>query len=269
MRLFALLCCLLLPAVPAFAADRPDSACLALAANKVLVQPAAFGADVAQGSVLIHYLDHASFAIVTDDGTIAVTDYTGFIGNPDVVPDVVTMNNAHHSHFTDNPDPRIPHVLRGWGPYGAPPQIELDLGSIALRNITTDLRGPFGEGARKDGNSVFLFEAAGLCIVHLGHLHQIPNDAQYGALGRVDVVMVPVDGTFTMDSETMASVIKRMGARVVLPMHWFTDAGLQRFLAAMAPQYRIEPTGGPDLMLSRETLPDHPVVMVLDPAFIP
>ncbi len=259
---------LLVPA-NATAQNRPDSGCLALASNEAVIVPAAFGDEVPDGAVLIRYLDHATFAIVTDDGKIAVTDYTGFLGNPDIVPDIATMNNAHSTHFTDNPDPRIPHLLRGWGPRGAPPEFDLDLGSIAVRNITTDLRGPFGEGARKDGNSVFLFEAAGLCIAHLSHLHQIPSDAQYGAIGRVDVVMVPVDGAFTMDTQAMTDVVRRLKARVVLPMHWFSAEGLQDFLVAMGPGYKIDIRNTPDLVLSSKTLPERPEVIVLAPAFIP
>lgn len=249
--------------------DRPASSCVTLATGEARVQAASYGAEVPHGSVLIRYLDHASFAIVTDEGVLAVTDYTGFVGNPDAVPDVVTMNNAHGTHFTDQPDPRIPHVLRGWAEGDVPPQIMLDLGSLMVRNVTTDLRGPFGEGARRDGNSVFVFEAAGLCIVHLSHLHQVPNAAQLGALGRVDVVMVPVDGAFTMDARTMAGVIKAMQPRLVLPMHWFSAEGLQAFLAAMGPEYHSEIKKGPDLVLSPETLPRAGVVIVLNPAFIP
>ena len=48
----------------------------------------------------------------TSDGTVAVTDYTGYIGTQDVVPDVVTMNKAHSSHYTLNPDPGIGAVLQ-------------------------------------------------------------------------------------------------------------------------------------------------------------
>ena len=268
MRILVLLLCLMMQG-PAFAADRPDSACLALASSPSHLVPASFGDEIEENSVLIRYLDHASFAIVTQDGKIAVTDYTGFIGNPDIVPDIVTMNNAHSTHFTDNPDPRITHILRGWGPVGAAPRIEVDLGSIAVRNVTTDLRGPFGEGARKDGNSVFLFEAAGLCIVHLSHLHQIPSDEQFGAIGRVDVVMVPVDGAFTMDTKTMTEVVRRMRARVVLPMHWFSAEGLAAFVAAMGPGYEVEISTRPDLILSRKTLPEKPQVIVLNPAYVP
>lgn len=253
------------------ALDRAPSNCLALALgdSAEAAVPVRFGDTVTEDAVLIRYLEHASFAIVTQDGTIAVTDYTGYIGNPDVVPDVVTMNNAHSTHFTGQPDPRIAHVLQGWGPPGQPPQISLDLGELAVRNVTSDLRGPFGEGARRDGNSIFLFEAAGLCIAHLGHLHQILTPEQIWAIGRVDVVMVPVDGAYTMDTRTMAKVVRGLHPRVVVPMHWFSEAGLSAFVTELAGDFRIEEVGGPDMMLSLETLPSEPVLRILTPALIP
>src|SRR5690606_33099862 len=126
-----------------------------------------------------------------------------------------------------------PHVLPGWGGGAAPAEHRLDLGSMLVRNVTTDTRGPFGEGARRDGNSIFIFEAGGLCIGHLGHLHQIPSDAQYAAIGRLDVVMVPVDGGYTMRLQDMAGVVKRLRSSVVIPMHWFSRTSLDGFLAEM------------------------------------
>lgn len=256
---------------PATAQERIPSNCFALAQTPVeKVWRASIGDPIDAAHVRIRYLDHASFAIESEGGTLAVTDYTGFIGNPDVVPDVVTMNNAHSTHWTSNPDPRIPHVLEGWpDESGAPAFHELDLGSMLVRNVTTDTRGPFGEGARGDGNSIFVFEAGGLCIGHLGHLHQIPDDAQYASIGRLDVVMVPVDGGYTMSTEAMGEVVSRLRASVVIPMHWFSGASLQTFLAEMEGKFQIVETGGPDLMLSLQDLPGSPTIMVLEPEFIP
>ena len=248
--------------------DRIPSNCLALADAETVV-PAAFGGELPANTLRIRYLGHASFAIETAGGLLAVTDYTGLTGNPDVVPDVVTMNIAHDTHYTDAPDPRIPFVLRGWGPIGRPAAIELDLGEMLVRNVTTDLRGPFGEGGRKDGNSIFIFEVAGLCIGHLGHLHQVPNAAQYGAIGRLDAVMVPVDGGFTMDQAAVADVVRQLHPRIVLPMHWFTPENLASFLALMAPDFEIVSAIGPEVEISADTLPDHPTVLVLDAALIP
>jgi L-ascorbate metabolism protein UlaG (beta-lactamase superfamily) len=254
---------------PGWGQGRIDSACLAMAAGEARVIRAAFGAPLAEDTLRVRFLGHASFALETPGGVLAVTDYTGYVGNPEVVPDVVTMNNAHDTHFTDSPDPRIPLVLRGWGPVGLPPVIDEEIGDLRIRNVTSDLRGPFGEGARRDGNSIFVFEAAGLCIGHLGHLHQILSDAQYGAIGRLDVVMVPVDGNFTMDAKTMAAVVSRFRARLILPMHWFSAEGLRDFLVEMGPGFEVVLADGPEIEVSLETLPRRPTLMVLDPALIP
>jgi len=261
---------LVLLAGAAAAQERLPSNCFALAQVPVeRVWRAAIGDPIDTAHVRIRFLNHASFAIEAEGGTLAVTDYTGFIGNPDVVPDVVTMNNAHSTHWTSNPDPRIPHVLAGWPEEGQPAFHELDLGSMLVRNVTTDTRGPFGEGARADGNSIFVFEAGGLCIGHLGHLHQIPDDAQYASIGRLDVVMVPVDGGYTMSTEAMAEVVSRLRASVVIPMHWFSGASLVTFLNEMEGQFQVVEVGGPDLELSLQDLPGSPTIMVLEPEYIP
>lgn len=264
-----LLAALLLSAVPAFAQERTPSHCIAIAAGDAAVVPVSLQEGLEPDSVLIRYIDHASFAIVTADGTVAVTDYTGYLGTQDLVPDVVTMNNAHRTHWTATPDPRIAHVLRGWPEGAGVPDHRLDLGSMLVRNVTTDTRGPFGEGALRDGNSIFIFEAGGLCIGHLGHLHQIPDDAQYASIGRLDVVMVPVDGGYTMSTEAMAEVVSRLRASVVIPMHWFSGASLTTFLQEMEGQFQIVETGGPDLELSLQDLPGSPTIMVLQPEYIP
>ena len=251
------------------AAAQEPSACIALAQNAAQGAPVAYGDPLPQGTVRLHFLNHASFALETPGGVTAVTDYTGLIGNPDVVPDVVTMNNAHDTHFTDHPDPRIPHVRRGWGPPGPPARIDLTVGDLRIRNVTTDTRGPFGEGARANGNSIFLFEVAGLCIAHLGHLHQRLSTDQRARIGRVDVVMVPVDGGYTMDQRAMAEVVEDLHARLILPMHWFGPETLAAFLAKSAGGFEIVRAGGPEVEISRASLPRRPTILLLDPALIP
>lgn len=255
-------------AMPAAAQERTPSHCIALAQATPQVVPVALQDGLLENQVLIRYIDHASFAIVTPDGTVAVTDYTGYLGTTDLVPDVVTMNNAHSTHWTANPDPRIPHVLRGWGEGREPADHRLDLGPMLVRNVTTDTRGPFGEGARADGNSIFIFEAGGLCIGHLGHLHQIPTPEQYAAIGRLDVVMVPVDGGYTLRLQDMAGVVRRFRSSVVIPMHWFSRGSLNAFLAEMSAEFTVVETGGAQIALSMRDLPSEPTILVLEPAFL-
>ncbi len=256
---------LLLP-LPATAQDAPPSDCIALAQAPARILRARFGVEA--DTVLIRYLGHASFAVMTPD-LLAVTDYTGDIGAPSVVPDVVTMNHAHDSHYTDTPDPRIPLVLKGWPQDGQPAAIDLQLGDLRLRNVTSDLRGPFGEGAEQDGNSIFIFEAAGLCIGHLSHLHQILTPEQRAAIGRMDVLMVPVDGAFTMSVAAMAEEVRKFRPRIVLPMHWFSEEGLALFLAALQDDFTITLSDDPTILVSRATLPRRPEIVVLRPEPFP
>jgi L-ascorbate metabolism protein UlaG (beta-lactamase superfamily) len=250
-------------------AEGLQSNCQALASADAVVQPVAFGAPLATDTLRIRYLAHAEFALETPGGVLAITDFNGLIGNADVVPDVVTMNHAHDTHFTMAPDPRIAQVLHGWPVNGRAAYIDLQLGDLRIRNVTTDTRGPFGEGAERDGNSIFLFEAAGLCVAHLGHLHQVPSPVQLASIGRVDVVMLPIDGGFTMNLDAMKAVVGALHARVVVPMHWFTQGSLVTFLGKMAEDYDLKDLQGPEVEISLQNLPERPAIWLLTPALIP
>ena len=253
-------------------AARKPSHCLAVAQGTPgvdYVHKTSFRDPVGLHKVRLQYVAHASFLVQTHGGTSAVTDYTGFVGNVDFVPDVVTMNHAHDTHWTPFPDPDIAHVLRGWGEeHGAGVEHYLDLGDMVIRNVSTDIRSPYGSGTEPNGNSIFVFEAAGLCIGHLGHLHHVPTEQQFAALGRVDVVMAPVDGGYTMALSDMIAVIRRLKSSVVIPMHWFGEPTLQRFLAGMDGVFPVVETGLSSLNVSLDTLPSQPTIMVLRPSYL-
>ncbi|MEL6167223.1 MAG: MBL fold metallo-hydrolase [Pseudomonadota bacterium] len=276
-RSFVFLCGIL-AALPSAAQDRRPSHCIAIAdaaPGIEFVQHVSFQEAVEPFSVRLTYIDHAMFLIQTEGGLSAVTDYAGFIGVTDFTPDVVTMNNSHSTHWTAVPDPGIPHVLEGWGSSGEPADHHLDLGEMLVRNVPTDARSGFqlgdpaqGTGVRVGGNSIFVFEAAGLCIGHLGHLHHKPDDAQFAALGRLDVVMAPVDGGFTLDLPTMIETLKRLRSSVVIPMHWFSVSSLERFLAGMADEFDIDRAGPNSIEVSLRTLPERPTVVVMQPRFL-
>ncbi|MDD9708166.1 MBL fold metallo-hydrolase [Seohaeicola sp. SP36] len=257
-------------AAPAQAQDRIPSHCIAVAdaaPGLEYLHQASFRDPLPADTVRINYIDHASFLIQTTGGLNAVTDFTGFIGNVDLIPDIVTMNHAHSTHWTSAPDPAIPHVLRGWGEvFGEGVDHYLDLGEMLVRNVPTDIRSFRGVEAR--GNSIFIFEVAGLCIGHLGHLHQEPSPEQYAAIGRLDVVMAPVDGGLTLDLPTMMRVVGRLSSSVVIPMHWFGDGTLRAFVDGMRTQFAVIDAGESSLELSLANLPRQPTIVVLRPQLL-
>ena len=254
----------------AAAQERRPSHCIAIAdaaPGIEYVHKAAWQDPIPDYSVRISYIAHASFLIQTQGGLSAVTDFTGFIGSADLIPDVVTMNHAHSTHWTAHPDPAIPHVLPGWGDFGQGIEHHLDLGEMLVRNVSTDIRSPYG-GVEERGNSIFVFEVEGLCIGHLGHLHHVPSDEQFAALGRLDVVMAAVDGGTTMPLPEMISVLKRLKSSVIIPMHWFSGFSLDRFLVDIRNDFPVERDGVSELVVSLQTLPDRPTVVVLEPRYL-
>ncbi len=271
MRILLLLIALF-AAGSAAAQDRRPSHCIALAQSApgiTYLHQASWSEPVPENSVRINYIDHATFLIQTEGGLNVATDYTGYLGQADLVPDVVTMNHAHDTHWTANPDPRIPHPLRGWADAdGTPADHHLDLGEMLVRNVPTDIRSRYADGVEKDGNSIFIFEVAGLCIGHLGHLHHEPDQAQYSALGRLDVVMAAVDGGVSLDLPTMQRVLKRLRASIVIPMHWWGTVSLNSFLRGMSDQYLIDRDAGTFVEVSLRSLPSRPTIVVLRPQYL-
>jgi len=237
------------------------SDCLAMAQGPNPVQRAAYTpAALAADQVQLTFVGHATFVIESPGGVKIATDYDGYAG--DALPDVVTMNHAHTSHYTDTPDPAIKHVLRGWGEDGQPAEHNLTVGDVRIRNVTTDIRGGM-TGRREDANSIFIFEVAGLCIGHLGHLHHELTPQHVGLIGRLDVVLVPVDGGYTMAQASMMNVLKELKARVVIPMHFFGPTTLSRFISGASADFEVEMAASPVTIVSANSLPQRPKLLVL------
>jgi L-ascorbate metabolism protein UlaG (beta-lactamase superfamily) len=113
------------------------------------------------------------------------------------------------------------------------------------------------------GNSIFLFESAGVCIAHLSHLHHLLTEQDLVLLGHIDVVMAPVDGVYTMSQQDMAAVLDQIHPRLVLPMHYFTRAVVDRFVELVKDRYAVRFSDTPTLLVSRATLPEQRTIVVL------
>jgi hypothetical protein len=100
---------------------------------------------------------------------------------------------------------------------------------------------------QRDMNSMFVFEVAGLCIAHLGHLHHELTEDHLKALGRVDVVLAPVDGSYTLNIDDMIGVLGTSGRR------WSSPCTISA----------VEMSDAPTVTLSRSALPARPTVLVV------
>ncbi len=79
------------------------------------------------------------------------------------------------------------------------------------------------DGAERGDNIIYLVECDGYRICHLGDLgHRLSRD-QIAAIGRVDILMIPVGGTYTIDAQTARDVAVDLDATLVMPMHFKTE----------------------------------------------
>jgi L-ascorbate metabolism protein UlaG (beta-lactamase superfamily) len=151
--------------------------------------------------------------------------------------------------------------LRGWDPAGGVATHRLEYRDVRIHNVPTNVR-EFG-GTRYNGNSIFVFEIADLCIAHLGHLHHTLTQTHLAELGTIDVVMVPVDGVWTLNQDEMIEVLRQIEPKIIIPMHIFTQATLDKFLTKIGDLYAVRPAASRTLVLTRSELPSEAQIVVL------
>jgi L-ascorbate metabolism protein UlaG (beta-lactamase superfamily) len=242
-------------------AGAAEAACPdAVAKYRGLVVPASFRAQAAlPGNVRVTFTGHATFDIVSPEGVRVVTDYTDLIPI-EGVPDIITMNRFHISHYSNYPDPRIPHVLRGWNPAGGIARHNLQLRDMRVRNIQTNF-GEFGD-IRRNENSIFVFEVATLCFAHMSHTHHILGPETIAELGEIDILFAPIDGMYTMSFEELFDSIAKIKPKMVIPMH--ITRWLGRFVEQAEKLYPVKHTRSTVMVVNRDMLPAKTEVVFME-----
>jgi L-ascorbate metabolism protein UlaG (beta-lactamase superfamily) len=258
-------------AFPAQAQKTAPDRCLALAWNIPAVQSPVRKAQVRPAAlkpyqVRVTYHGHSTFTIESAKGVTVSTDYNDYV-RPTNTPTIATMNVAHDTHYSNVPDEKIVHILKGWNSSGEAAAIhDLTVQDLRVRNVPTNIRNSFaGPAGGRYGNSIFIFESGGLCIAHLGHLHHTLTTQQLAQIGQMDVVFVPIDGSYTLDMPGTFEVLKSMRAPIVIPMHWFSGFSLDAFVAAAKADYEIVRNPTSSIIISKDKIPSKPRMLVMPP----
>ena len=159
----------------------------------------------------ITWLGHASFLLESGSSKL-VTDPFDNIGLefPAVEADAVTTSHAHFDHNAAGKVDGNPEVISGVGDFSHEP--------FAIRGVAT--YHDESQGAQRGENTVYMIECEGLRVCHLGDLGHELSASQAESLGHVDVLMIPVGGTYTIDAGQAVKVVEALGPAVVLPMHY-------------------------------------------------
>lgn len=214
----------------------------------------------------LKWLGHAAFMITPDSGIRVITDpyeagaYDGGVGYSPIADaaDIVTVSHEHADHNGVAEVSGSPVVVRKTGKY--------DVKGIPIEGILTchDCTG----GRERGLNTVFCLTIDGIRLCHLGDLGHELSPKELAAIGRPDVLLIPVGGYFTIDAATARKIAEALKPKIVVPMHYKTDklnfpvAGVEEFIGLMK-HYPVKHIRSSEVELSRTALPAATEVWVL------
>ena len=166
--------------------------------------------------MIITPLGHSCFLLEESTGTRVVTDpYSSDIGItlPPVAADVVTVSHSHYDHNNVKAVSGDPLVIDKPGMH--------DVKGVQIFGLNT--YHDEHNGAKRGSNVIFNIRMDGVNVCHLGDVGHGPSPMMIEAIGPVDILLIPVGGTYTIDAEVAKEYVDRLMPSVVIPMHFKTD----------------------------------------------
>jgi len=221
------------------------------------------------GVTTLRWLGHAAFLLQSPGGTTILIDPFSDIGYPmpRLQVDAVAITHEHFDHSNARLGGKGARVIKGVQ-NGDWVRVHEQVGDVTIHAFPTYHDGQ--QGRQRGKNAMLLFEVGGLRILHVGDLGHVLTDVQAKAVGPVDVLLIPVGGFFTIDAQQATEVVRQLNPKIVIPMHYRTEAvnfrgsenlaGVEPFLVGK----EVQRLGSNTLTLDKEKLPATTTVIVMD-----
>jgi len=219
--------------------------------------------------VKVTYYGHATFLLESDGTSILIDPFNEQVGYPfpDVRPAAVVVSHEHFDHNNVQVAKGSPKVIRGLRDGGKDwAEVRERVGPVAIMTVRT-YHDPT-QGSQRGKNAVLIFEGEGLRVVHAGDLGHVLSTDQTSAVGRVDALMIPIGGFYTIGPEDADTVIGQLRPRVVIPMHYKTEVNKDWPIGTLDEFLRGKPRVkqvGETATLTKAALPAEPEIWVLRP----
>ncbi len=176
-------------------------------------------------SVVIRWHGQACVTLVSPRGvTVLVDPFDESIGHrlPAVEPDVAVTTHNHYDHANVEGVAGRPTVLTGLTAEGAWAEVDHAVGDVRIHTVGTwhdEVR-----GAKRGFNALVVLEMGGLRLVHCGDLGHVLSPEQVAAVGRVDVLLIPAGGVYTLAPGEARQVVEQLAPRrMLVPIHYRTE----------------------------------------------
>ncbi|MBI2404769.1 MBL fold metallo-hydrolase [Candidatus Gottesmanbacteria bacterium] len=213
----------------------------------------------------IYPLGHASFRIRGKGATIVTDPYSsdmvGLKFPKNIEADVVTVSHDHNDHNAVSAISGDAFVVGGPGEY--------EMKGVHIRGISSFHDGE--GGAKRGKNTIYHIEIDSLRLAHLGDLGHTLSSGDVEQIGEVDILFIPVGGTFTIDAKAAAQIVHDIEPSIVIPMHYqrtglnpqaFGDLSPVRdFLKEMGKEETIFQS---KLSVTKDKIPEELQVVVLE-----
>ena len=206
----------------------------------------------------LKYFGHSCFSLRFESGPALITDpFDESVGYP-LCTESCDAALVSHDHFDHN------HTQSLTGPFqtiSAAGDYEIGGARIRAMEYFHDEK----RGALRGKNLIFRVECEGLSVAHLGDLGHLPDAQQRAFLSDLDLLLLPIGGTYTIDTPEAEALLRLIRPRRAVAMHYRTEAcGFNiRSCADFARDTNAAPMPR-EIEITRDNLMTLPGVMILN-----
>lgn len=212
----------------------------------------------------IKWYGHASFKITTEKGVRIIIDpyqsgiFGGAIAYGKVTDeaDIVLTTHDHEDHnYTNDIRGKFKHLNKA----GAYEEKGVKIQAIPSYHDTS-------KGKERGENLIFIINVDGLTVGHMGDLGHILEKDTVKQIGKVDILLLPVGGFYTIDAKEATQTMNDLAPLVTIPMHYRTEkcnlpiAGIEEFTKD---KKDVRTAGSAEVEITKANLPKSQEIVLL------
>jgi len=208
--------------------------------------------------MIISWFGHSCFRLESKDVSILIDPFSKEIGlrPPKIKDNIVLLTHLHYDHADTKEAPPETKIVNGPGEY--------EMQGIYIKGIQSYHDN--SNGAERGLNTIYVIQAEEINICHMGDFGQAkPEEHQLEEIGDVDVLMLPVGGTYTIDGKQAAEIVNQIEPKIIIPMHYklpdlkIDIAGADKFLKEIG----LKAETVDKLKVTKKTLPQEEIKLIM------